>query len=209
VDPTVPTFAHLSDGHLSALVIAPLSELYGRNPIYHVSNLTFVVFTIACAVSSNLNMLIGFRFLAGTAGSTAITIGSASIADMFVAQERGAALAMWGVGGLLGPVVGPIVGGYLSASLGWRWTFWLINILAGTASIATLVVLKETYAPVILRHKARKLGKETGRTLRPKAVETDLSPTQFMVRSLVRPLRMLILSPIVLVMSLYMAVVYG
>jgi MFS family permease len=104
----------------TALFIAPLSELYGRNSVYHVSNVLFLVFTIACAVSSSFGMLIGFRFLAGIAGSTAITIGSATIADMFVAQERGAAMAIWAIGGLLGPVVGPIAGSYLGASKGWR-----------------------------------------------------------------------------------------
>jgi MFS family permease len=79
-----------------------------------------VIFTIACAVSSSFDMLIGFRFLAGITGSTSITIGSATIADMFVAQERGAAMAIWALGGLLGPVVGPIAGSYLAASKGWR-----------------------------------------------------------------------------------------
>jgi len=57
------------------IVIAPLSELYGRSYVYHVSNVLFIIFTIACAVSSNLNMLIGFRFLEGMAGSTPVTIG--------------------------------------------------------------------------------------------------------------------------------------
>lgn len=52
------------------LVIAPLSELYGRTIVYNVSNLLFVIFTIACAVSSSLDMLIGFRYVSGLFGST-------------------------------------------------------------------------------------------------------------------------------------------
>jgi hypothetical protein len=70
-------------------------------------------------------------------------------------------------------------------------------------------VLRETYAPVLLKRKAEKLSKETGKNLRSKFGITGLSPSQYMVRSLVRPLRMLALSPIVLFMSLYMAIVYG
>jgi MFS family permease len=153
-------------------------------------------------------MLIGFRFLAGITGSTAITIGSASIADMFLAHERGAAMALWGIGGLLGPVIGPIAGSYLAASKGWRWTFWLISILAGAVSIAMVATLRETYAPVLLERKTNRLRKVTGRNLKSKA-STTLTPGQFMFLSLVRPMRMLFLSPIVFLMSLYMAVVYG
>lgn len=193
---------------IAALFIAPLSELYGRTPIYHVSNTLFVVFMIACAVSSSFGMLIGFRFLAGIAGSTAITIGSASIADMFLAHERGAAMALWGVGGLLGPVVGPIAGSYLASAKGWRWTFWLLAILAGAGTIALVVVLRETYAPILLQRKAKEIRKTTGQELKVKG-STTLTPRQFMIISLVRPMRMLVLSPIVFLMSLYMAIVYG
>jgi multidrug resistance protein len=110
------------------LIIAPLSEMYGRVPIYHISNVFFVIFTIACAVSNSLNMLIGFRFLAGVAGSTVITIGGATFGDIFSATERAAALSIWAMGPLLGPVIGPVVGGFLTESAGWRWVFWVVTI---------------------------------------------------------------------------------
>lgn len=110
------------------LVIAPLSELYGRMFVYHVGNFGFFVFTIACAVSSNLNMLIGFRFLEGLFGSTPITIGGGTIADMIVQEKRGGVMAIWAMGPLLGPVIGPVAGGYLSDDVGWRWVFWVIAI---------------------------------------------------------------------------------
>ena len=65
------------------LIIAPMSETFGRTPVYHVTNLLFVVFTIACAVAGSFGQLIGFRFLAGIMGSTVITIGGGTVADMF------------------------------------------------------------------------------------------------------------------------------
>ena len=108
------------------LALAPLSELYGRMPVYHVCNFLFLVFTIACAVASNLNMLIGFRFLAGLVGSCPITIGGGTIADMFVQQKRGGVMAIWALGPLMGPVIGPVAGGYLSQAKDWRWDFWVI-----------------------------------------------------------------------------------
>ena len=111
------------------LILAPLSELYGRLPVYHVCNVMFVVFTVACAVASNLNMLIGFRFLEGTFGSCPLTIGGGTIADMIPQQKRGGVMAIWALGPMMGPVIGPVIGGYLSQAKGWRWVFWLIAII--------------------------------------------------------------------------------
>ena len=84
------------------LLIAPLSEIYGRLLLYHTSNICFVVFTAACALSTSLNMLIGFRFLAGLAGCTVLTIGGGTIADTTPQEKRGGAMAIWSLGPLLG-----------------------------------------------------------------------------------------------------------
>lgn len=113
---------------IGPMFVAPCSEAYGRLPVYHTANVLFIVFTVACAVSSNLNMLIGFRFLEGMAGSAPITIGGGTIADLFIQEERGRALAIWSMGPLAGPVVGPIAGGFLAQAEGWRWVFWVIAI---------------------------------------------------------------------------------
>ena len=116
------------------LVIAPLSELHGRLPVYHGCNILFVIFTIACAVASNLNMLIGFRFLEGLFGSCPLTIGGGTIADMIPQQKRGATMAIWALGPLLGPVIGPVAGGYLCQAKGWRWVFWVIAMAVSILS---------------------------------------------------------------------------
>ena len=108
------------------LVIAPMSELYGRLPVYHAGNIAFIIFTVACAVSSNLNMLIAFRFLEGCAGVVPLTIGGGTIADMIVQEKRGGAMALWAMGPLMGPVIGPVAGGFLSEAKTWRWVFWVI-----------------------------------------------------------------------------------
>ena len=115
-----------------------MAELYGRSPIYHVTNVLFIIFTMACALSSNLNMLIVFRFLQGTAGSAAIALGGGTVADVFIQEERGKAIALWAMCPLLGPVVGPIMGGFLSASLGWRWVFWVLAIAVSPCSCSDL-----------------------------------------------------------------------
>jgi len=84
------------------LAFAPLSEVYGRLPVYHACNVCFVAFTIACALATNLNMLIAFRFLAGVFGSAPLTNGGGSIADLVEQAKRGKAMS----GFAMGPIVG-------------------------------------------------------------------------------------------------------
>lgn len=110
------------------LIIAPMSELYGRVPSYHVCNVLFLIFTIACAVANTMPQLFVFRFLAGVFGSCPLTIGSGTAADMIVREKRAGVMAIWAMGPILGPVVGPIAGGFVGESIGWRWIFWIITI---------------------------------------------------------------------------------
>lgn len=111
------------------LFIAPLSELYGRIPIYHVCNSLFVVFSACCALSNGVPMLMAFRFLSGVSGVAVITCGSGSIADMMPPEQRGRAISLWSLGPLTGPVVGPVCAGFLVEAKGWRWVFWIITIV--------------------------------------------------------------------------------
>lgn len=113
---------------IGPLGLAPLSEVYGRLPIYHACNFMFVIWTLACALAPSIGPLLVFRLLAGIAGSCPITIGGGSIADLVPQERRGAAMAVFTMGPLLGPVIGPVVGGYLGQGAGWRWCFWLITI---------------------------------------------------------------------------------
>lgn len=110
------------------LILAPLSEMYGRLLPYHVTNVLFTIFTIGCALSPNLPTLIVFRMLAGMEASAVMNIGGATVADLFLQEERGRAMAVWTFGPLLGPAIGPVAGGYLTQALGWRWVFWVVAI---------------------------------------------------------------------------------
>ncbi|KAK0354000.1 hypothetical protein LTR91_026139 [Friedmanniomyces endolithicus] len=191
------------------IVIAPLSELYGRLMIYHVCNVGFIVFTVACALATDMNMLIAFRFLAGAWGISPITNGGGTIADLMPAEKRGGAMAIWAIGPLLGPVIGPVCGGFLAEAKGWRWIFWVIAIATGAVTIAGFFFMRETYAPVILERRAKRLRKETGNPDLRSKLAIDLPPKTLFLRAIVRPTKLLFLSPICALMSLYMAVVYG
>lgn len=90
------------------LLIAPLSELYGRAILYNVCNFVFLIFSIACALANNLGALIVFRLLAGIAASCPFTLGAGSIADMIPLEKRGLAMTAWIMGPLIGPTFGPL-----------------------------------------------------------------------------------------------------
>jgi multidrug resistance protein len=120
------------------LVLAPLSELYGRLPVYHTCNILFLIFTIGCAVANNMGMLVAFRFLAGFAGVATVTCGSGTIADLMPVEKRGRAMAFWSLGPILGPIIGPVIGGALCQHVGWRWVFWLIAIAVSSPSLSSL-----------------------------------------------------------------------
>lgn len=194
---------------IGPLFMAPLSEIFGRLRIYHVSNLFFVVFTVICAVSTDLDMLIVFRFLAGCMGATPLTNGGGTIADMVHQKDRGLAMAGFTLGPLLGPVIGPICGGFLSEAKGWRWVFWVLTIVSGFLSIMCLLFMRETYAPYILKQKVARLQKEAGDMNLRSKLDIGLSPLDLFWRSIKRPLKLLVLSPIVFSLSLYMGIVYA
>lgn len=98
------------------LVIAPLSELYGRAMVYSVCNFIFLIFSIACALANNLSALIVFRLFAGIAASCPITLGAGTIADMMPLEKRGRAMAFLIMGPLIGPAIGPL-GAYFPSKL--------------------------------------------------------------------------------------------
>lgn len=192
------------------LVIAPLSEIYGRLVVYHGCNVCFIALLIACAEAPSLNALIAFRFLSGIFGSCPVTNGGGTISDMITQEKRATAMALMTMGVLLGPIIAPIIGGVISDSdLGWRWVFWILTILAGVVALCMLVFGKESYAPVLLQRRVDRLRKETGNGMLRSKLDIGLSPKDYFKRSIVRPLKMLVFSPICIIFAIYIAIVYG
>lgn len=180
-----------------------------RTPISPTTLLTFSVFVIACAKAPTLSSLIAFRFLSGTFGSAPITNGGGTIADMIVQEKRGAAMASFSIGPLLGPIVGPVVGGVVTDALGWRWVFWIIAIMSGLLSVVFFFASEETYAPVILARKTKKLQKETGNDRLRSKLDAGLSPADYFKRGILRPFKMLAFSPICQICGIYVGLAYA
>ncbi|TGJ81957.1 hypothetical protein E0Z10_g6800 [Xylaria hypoxylon] len=191
------------------LFLAPLSEVYGRLIVYHICNIFYIAFTIGCTFSTNVSMFLVFRVLCGLFASGPLSIGGGTIADVTTQQERGKAVALWGIGPLLGPVVGPIIGGFVTQAVGWRWTFRIILILSGLQGVATLIFMRETHATILLQRKAARLIKETGNDKLTTRAATSETPKQVLLRAIVRPAKMIVFSPVVLLLSLYAGLLFG
>ncbi|KAM3451458.1 hypothetical protein MY3296_005274 [Beauveria thailandica] len=194
------------------MLFAPLSELYGRTRIYHISNVGFIAFLIGCALAPTLNALILFRFLSGVFGSCPVTNGGGSISDMILQQHRGAAMAGFSIGPLLGPIIGPVVGGIVAERLSWRWVFWVLVILSSLLSLAFLAFSRETYAPVLLQRKTDRLRRENinnaAALLRSK-LDAGLPPRELFLRAILRPFKLLVFSPICAICNVFVGIAYG
>ncbi|OAX82791.1 hypothetical protein ACJ72_02863 [Emergomyces africanus] len=118
-------------------------------------------------------------------------------------------MGAWAFGPIIGPVVGPVAGGYLAEAMGWRWTFWILAMASGAVTIITFLSMSESCHSVLLKRKTKQLIKETGNQNLKSALDTGKTSRELFVFSIIRPTKMLFLSPIVLLLSIFMAVVYG
>lgn len=194
------------------LVLAPLTEMFGRRIVLQTTNAMFIAFNLGCGGAQSSAQLTVLRFFAGLGGSAPQAVGGGTIADLFEPQDRGSAMGMYSLAPLLGPAIGPIVGGWIVQETGqWRWIFWASSIYGGLTALVGLKLLPETYAPEILKRKAKKLRKETGnQELHTIYEKQDNSSWHVKLRhSIVRPVVLLSTQPIIQVFSLYIAIIYG
>lgn len=196
---------------LGPLLWAPLSELYGRQYLFTGTYMMLTVWNAAAAGSNGPATLIILRFLAGTFGSSPLTNAGGVIADMMPANQRGLGMTIFAAAPFLGPVIGPIVGGFVGETIGWRWVEGIMAIFTGVLWIFGTLTIPETYSPVILRRRAKKLSQMTGKhyiSILEKR-QGRSTPKEAFKRSLSRPWALLFLEPIVLLISIYMAIIYG
>lgn len=191
-------------------VFAPVSEEIGRQPVYVVTLFIGLVFIIPCALAKNIGTMIVCRLIDGLAFSAPMCLIGGSLADIWEAKERGAAMAIFSAAPFLGPVMGPIFGGLLGDYADtWRWIYWTFLIIAGFFYTIFVAVLPETHHQTLLKRRAKKLRKDTGDD-RYRAVSELKIKTfkQVCNDSFLRPF-ILLSELIVFLMTLYMSVVYG
>jgi MFS family permease len=189
-----------------------MSEMYGRQIIFILTYAGLAAFNVAAAGSQNIQTLLILRSFAGSFGRSPLTNAGGVIADMFPPQQRGLATSIFAAAPFLGPTIGPIVGGFVGENVGWRWVEGGMAIFNGVILIIVfLFTIPETYMPVILKRRAQKLSKITGIVYKTKIQieKGDKSLLAELKRALLRPWAMLFYEPIVLLVAIYMAIIYG
>ncbi|EGP90985.1 uncharacterized protein MYCGRDRAFT_33525 [Zymoseptoria tritici IPO323] len=188
----------------------PLSEVFGRVRVIQGANAIFLIFNTACGFARNKEQMMAFRFLSGIGGSAPQAIGGGILGDCFKAGERGLATAIYSLMPFLSPALAPIMGGYMTQFVTWRWVFWATSIFDGVVQITCVVLLKETHHPTILKNKAKRLRKTFGNPdLHTKWDGPDHSMKKLVMKSLVRPFIMLTTQPALQAMALFRGYQYG
>ncbi|CAO2650417.1 Nn.00g017090.m01.CDS01 [Neocucurbitaria sp. VM-36] len=196
---------------LGPLLWAPFSELYGRQIVFFGTFAAFTAFNAGAAGAPNITGLLLLRFFAAAFGSSPLTNAGGVIADLFSANERGLAMSIFSAAPFMGPVLGPIIGGFLGMTEGWRWVNGLMAIWAGAVLILATVLVPETYPPVLLRKRAERLSKLSGKVYRSRTDidQGKISLGEAFSTGLKRPWILLFCEPIVLLLSIYHAIIYG
>lgn len=188
----------------------PASEAYGRRIPLFSGYIVFAIFQIPVAVARNVETIMLGRFISGFAAGAPLAVIGGILVDMFDPVQRAYAVCVFSSGTFCGPVAGPIVGGFVTETIGWRWTAWITLIMAGVFGIVGLFVIPETSAQRILQLRARRLRHETKNwALHSKADENRLTLHTIVYVYLLRPWKMLVQEPILALLTAYMSYLYG
>src|SRR5919205_238408 len=112
----------------AAIMTAPVGFLaghYGRKRLFLVSVGGFTLASVLCGAAQSLEQMVLFRLLQGAFGAALVPLSQSTMLDMYTAAQRGQAMAIWGMGVMVGPILGPTLGGYLTESWNWRWVFYV------------------------------------------------------------------------------------
>ncbi|KAI1616879.1 MFS transporter [Exophiala viscosa] len=195
---------------LGPMFLAPLSEFYGRRPIYIISMIMFTIWLIPEAVAQGMATMIVGRFFDGFAGSAFLAVAAGSIVDLFEPSQIAFPMMIYTASPFLGPAAGPIIGGFINQFASWRWTFYTLLIWSGILTAAVIFLVPETFQKVLLKQKAVKKRKDTGNVRWWAPIEkNDASVLHTVLHSCITPCKLLILEPMCLFLCLYSAILLG
>ena len=176
--------------------LGPLADHFGRLPVWHICNILYVGCALVSGFSTNISMLIAFRFLNGFVAAP-LTLGPTIVSDMFPPESRGTALGITNLMPMTGLSFGPIIG---SAIIGqgksWRWIFWVIAIAVGGFELSSIMTMPETHRATLIRRRTKE---ESSQPDRP----------AFSLIVLLRAFKIWLFYPVALVMATYYAILWG
>ncbi|KAF5021060.1 hypothetical protein F66182_6893 [Fusarium sp. NRRL 66182] len=195
---------------LGPMFLSPLSEFYGRRPIYLVAWSMYVIWIIPQAVAKNIQTMLVSRFLDGFSGSAFLAVSGGTVGDLFAPDELQAPMLLFSISPFIGPSIGPLLGGFINYNVHWRWTYYVLLIWGFVLGMAIVFFVPETFHPILIRNKARQIRKETGdgRWKAP-TEKVERSVVSAFGRSLLRPFQLLIFEPTCLNLCIFSAVLLG
>jgi multidrug resistance protein len=215
---------------IAPMILAPFSEINGRRPMFLITGCLYVVFQICCAFTQSYGGMLASRFLKGCVSSTFSTMVGGVISDIYHAEDRNTAMALFSGAALFGTGLGPLISSFIAYYTTWRWIFYLQIITCGIVQGLVIFFFKETRGSVLLSHKAKCLNKyydelekagfsgidmpnasdpsgTSSQRIRwkVKSDEERASLVQMIRISLVRPFHLLFTEPVVFFFSLWVA----
>ncbi|WWD00553.1 hypothetical protein V866_007487 [Kwoniella sp. B9012] len=197
------------------LILAPLSEEFGRRWTYVVAVILYLLFHIMIALAKNLPTMLLARVFQGCSGSVAATLVGGTIADIYIPADRGLPSAIFAFTAIAGSGLGPFVFCWVESNpkLQWRWIWWIQAMMIAALIVPIFLVMRETRESIILRRRAKKLRKERGLsdggryTARSEVGKVNF--TEAMKTSSLRAITFLLVEPILLFFSIWMGIGWG
>ncbi|KAK8005803.1 mfs multidrug transporter [Apiospora arundinis] len=212
-DPTLPSLGislYLVGLALGALIMAPLSETFGRRPMYIAGMSTFVALIPVAALANSFTVVLLARFFGALAGSVMLSNVAGSIIDIIEPGYLPLALSVYNFGPLNGPVLGPLVGGFLVQAFGFRSLSWLSLITCGIGAVF-IMTIPETYRPVLLRKLAaqRRAEMNDDRFWSEHDADGQLPLARRVKTAVSRPFVLSFTQPVLMFWNVYISVIYA
>lgn len=191
------------------LLIAPLSEVFGRYPVMNAANCLFLAATILAALSQSTTLFIAARALTGLAVASNV-LNPAIVGDIFPSDKRGSAMSFIMLAPLLGGAIGPAISGAIAQTVGWRQVLWMSAGLAAFCEVLFLTCFRETYKVPILRNRAARLRAAMhDDSLKAPFDEGEHKSWAKLWESVMRPVIVVFSSGVLLTLSLFGSVAFA
>lgn len=200
---------------IGPLVLAPLSEYFGRNPVYICSWAVLVIFQIQAALAQNIATVIVARFIQGCGGSAPVTNTGGTISDLWPRDKSGFAMSIYGVSSTFGPPLSLVITSYLSSEKGFRILSWALMGITGGFWIIMILTLPETRHSKILDKKTARVRRTLeqegirGSNIYNASIDDKRSLHTLFAVNLTRPFRFFFTEPITFCAALYNGFIYG
>jgi DHA2 family multidrug resistance protein len=129
----------------AAIMTAPVgwvANRFGRKKIFIICSAGFTVASVLCGLAQDISQMVGFRLLQGVFGAALVTLSQTVMLDIYAVHERAKAMSIWGMGVMLGPIMGPSLGAWLTETYSWHWVFF-VNLPFGIVTVFGLLAFMD------------------------------------------------------------------